>query len=96
MTAGQRAGHEPVQSTGAKDERNRGERMIESAAAGLGNGIGWLAESGLLFGLFALIWIVFAAGLVWSHGTLDQAWQTIRELPLSPDRLLPLIQAARG
>jgi hypothetical protein len=56
--------------------------MIESLASGLGNGVGWLAESGVLFVIFAAIWIAFGVALVWSQGSLDQAWQTIRGLPL--------------
>ena len=58
------------------------ETLIETFASGLGNSIGWLAENGFLFGLFALIWIAFAAGLIWSQGSLDQTWETIRGLPL--------------
>jgi ABC-type amino acid transport system permease subunit len=56
--------------------------LIEGTATGLGNGIGWLAEHGVLFVIFAVLWLVFAAGLIWSQGTVDQAWQTIRDLPL--------------
>ena len=58
------------------------ERVIESAATGLGNSIGWMAESGVLFALFALIWVAFGVGLVWSQGSIDQAWAAIRSLPL--------------
>ena len=58
------------------------ERIIETVASGLGNGVGWLAESGVLFGVFALIWIAFAAGLLWSQGSVDQVWEAIRGLPL--------------
>ena len=48
------------------------EQVIESLASGLGNGVAWLAENGVLFGIFAIIWIAFAAGLIWSQGSLDQ------------------------
>jgi hypothetical protein len=58
------------------------ERIIETVAGGFGNSIGWLAENGVLFGIFAIIWVAFAAGLIWSQGSLDQAWQTVRDLPL--------------
>ena len=58
------------------------EQVIESLANGLGNSIAWLAENGVLFGIFAIIWIAFAAGLIWSQGSLDQAWTAIRGLPL--------------
>lgn len=58
------------------------ERMIETLASGLGNGVGWMAEHGILFAIFAIIWIAFAASLLVSQGSLDQAWATIRGLPL--------------
>jgi len=58
------------------------EQAIETLASGLGNGVAWLAEYGILFGIFAVIWIAFAVGLIWSQGTLDEAWATIRGLPL--------------
>jgi hypothetical protein len=58
------------------------EQVIETLARGLGNGVAWLAENGILFGIFAIIWIAFAAGLIWSQGSLDQAWEAIRGLPL--------------
>jgi hypothetical protein len=58
------------------------DQIIETLATGFGNGVGWMAESGILFVIFAFIWIVFAAGLIWSQGSVDQAWQTIGDLPL--------------
>jgi hypothetical protein len=48
----------------------------------MGNSVAWLAESGVLFVVFAVIWVAFAAGLIWSQGSIDQAWQMIRDLPL--------------
>jgi ABC-type amino acid transport system permease subunit len=58
------------------------EQVIEAVASGLGNTVAWMAEHGVLFAIFALMWIAFAVGLVWSQGTVDQAWQFIRGLPL--------------
>jgi hypothetical protein len=58
------------------------EQVIETVASGSGNGVAWMAESGVLFAIFAVIWIAFAAGLIFSQGSVDQAWQAIRELPL--------------
>jgi Flp pilus assembly pilin Flp len=57
-------------------------QVIEFLANGLGNSVAWMAEHGVLFGIFALIWIAFGAALVVSQGSLDQAWQAIRALPL--------------
>lgn len=67
------------------------ERAIESAATGLGNSIGWMVESGVLFALFALIWVAFGVGLVWSQGSIDQAWTSIRSLPLLVQGLVWLL-----
>jgi hypothetical protein len=58
------------------------EQVIEALASGLGNSVGWLATSGVLFAIFAFIWVAFGAALLWSQGSLDQAWQTIRDLPM--------------
>jgi hypothetical protein len=58
------------------------EQIIEALASGLGNGVAWMAESGILFAIFAVTWIAFAAGLIFSQGSVDQAWQTIHGLPL--------------
>jgi hypothetical protein len=65
-------------------QRKKGvvESVIEGAATGLGNTIGFMTEHGILFVIFAAIWLAFGAGLVWSQGSVDSAWQTIRDLPL--------------
>jgi ABC-type amino acid transport system permease subunit len=83
MTATQPGvGQEPAQAVDPVRRNGRMEQIIEAVASGLGNGVAWMAETGVLFGIFAIIWIAFAAGLVVSQGSVDQAWQTIRELPL--------------
>lgn len=70
--------HEP----GSARRKSLMDQVIETVASGTGNGIGWLAEHGVLFVVFALIWIAVGAGLIRSQGSIDQAWQTIRGLPL--------------
>jgi hypothetical protein len=72
----------PPRPAAGKREKNAMEGLIETLADGLGNGVGWLAETGILFVMFAVIWAAFGAALVLSQGSLDQAWQTIRSLPL--------------
>jgi hypothetical protein len=67
---------------GTAPGRSGMEQVINTVASGFGGSIGWLAEHGVLFFIFAVIWIAFGAGLVVSQGSLDQAWQAIRELPL--------------
>src|SRR4051794_26444065 len=69
-----------VEST--KRRKSVMEQIIETLATGLGNSVGWMAEHGVLFGVFAILWVVFGVALVVSQGSLDQAWQTIRGLPL--------------
>lgn len=58
------------------------EQVINSLSSGLGNGIGWMAEQGVLLLVFAVAWGAFGVALVTSQGSLDQAWQAIRDLPL--------------
>jgi hypothetical protein len=67
------------------------EQVIETLASGIGNSVAWLAEHGVLFGIFALIWIAFGAGLILSQGSLDPAWQAIRGLPLIVQALVWLL-----
>jgi ABC-type amino acid transport system permease subunit len=73
---------EPAQAVVSGRKKGRMEQVIEALASGLGNGVAWVAETGILFAIFAVIWIAFAAALIFSQGSVDQAWQTIRELPL--------------
>jgi hypothetical protein len=63
------------------------DRIIETLANGLGDGIGWMASSGVLFAIFLVLWITFGTGLVLSQGSVDQAWAAIRALAL-PIQLL--------
>ena len=58
------------------------ERVIETLSSGLGNGIGLLAESGILFVVFALLWVALGAGILLGHGGIDATWAWLRSLPL--------------
>jgi hypothetical protein len=58
------------------------EQIIETLADGLGNGIGFLANNWILFGIFAALWLAFGAALLLSQGSVDSAWQWVRSLPL--------------
>lgn len=72
----------PPDADGGTRRKHPMESIIETLATGLGNGVGWMAESGVLFAVFAIVWVAFGAGLLWSQGSLDQVWATIRDLPL--------------
>jgi hypothetical protein len=73
---------EPAPAAGPARRKSVMDQAIETVATGLGNSVAWLAENGVLFAVFALIWIAVGAALIWSQGSIDQAWQTIRGLPL--------------
>jgi ABC-type amino acid transport system permease subunit len=82
MTTEPRLSHPSMQAVQSDRRKGRMENVVDTLASGMGNSVGWLAENGVLFGLFAIIWIAFAVGLIWSQGSLDQAWTFIRGLPL--------------
>lgn len=73
---------DPGEAIGSVRRKGRMEQATETLGSGLGTGVGWLAENGVLFAIFAIIWVAFGAALIWSQGSLDQAWQAIRDLPL--------------
>ena len=79
-TASQRELLSPEGLEHAERSKGRMEQIIERAASGLGNTIAFLANSGILFIIFALIWTAFGASLIWSQGSLDSAWQWVRDL----------------
>ena len=58
------------------------EQLFDTLATGMGNTVGWMAEHGVLFVVFAVIWAAFAVPVIWSQGSLDQAWAAINGLPL--------------
>ena len=58
------------------------ERVIEGVATSIGNAVGFAAESGILFVVFGALWLAIGIGLIVSQGSVDAAWQTIRDLPL--------------
>jgi hypothetical protein len=74
--------HASAEEVGSARRKGLMEQVIDTLASGLGNSVGWLAENGVLFIVFAAIWVAFGAGLLMSQGSIDQAWQAIRDLPL--------------
>jgi hypothetical protein len=73
---------EPTDTVGRLRRKNPMEQVIETVASGVGNTVGFLAEIGILFAVFAILWIAFGIALIWSQGSLDAAWQWIRSLPV--------------
>lgn len=71
-----------TESIGQVRRRTRMERVIEAVASGMGNTVAFLAETGVLFAIFAVAWVAFGVALIWSQGSLDAAWQWVRGLPL--------------
>jgi hypothetical protein len=70
-------------SAGSSSRRKSAvEQVIETLASGFGNAIAWMAESGVLLVIFALIWLAVGVGIVMSQGSVHEAWTTIRGLPL--------------
>jgi hypothetical protein len=41
-----------------------------------------LVSNGVLFAVFAILWLGFGVGFIWSQGSLDAAWEWLRSLPL--------------
>jgi hypothetical protein len=75
-------GSAPSAADTAHDDREGNPMtLVERLANGLGNSIEFLANSGILFFLFALLWLAFGVALVWSQGSIDAVWTWIRELP---------------
>jgi hypothetical protein len=56
--------------------------IVDHTVVPMGTAIGWMASSGVLLLIFAGLWVAFAAGLIFSQGSLDQAWLWIRSLPI--------------
>lgn len=82
MTATEHTASDDEGTTESAGRKSLMEQVINALASGMGNSIGWLAEHGVLFAIFAIVWVAFGIGLVFSQGSVDQAWQTVRDLPL--------------
>jgi hypothetical protein len=67
------------------------ELVIDTVASGLGNTVAFMAETGVLFVIFAVIWVAFGAALIWSQGSIDAAWNSILGMPLLVQALVWLL-----
>lgn len=80
MSAGQETRH-----------RNAFERAMEALGTGLGNGIGWLAEHGVLVLVYGFVWAAVGAGLLLSQTTVTEAWTVIGSQNLVVQAMLWLL-----
>ena len=58
------------------------DQIINATVVPMSNGIAWAAQNGVLLVLYAALWVALGAGIVFSQGSVDQAWEWIRSLPL--------------
>ena len=56
--------------------------VVDHTVVPVADAIAWAASSGVLLAVFAALWLAFGAALVMSQGSLDQAWQWLRTLPI--------------
>jgi hypothetical protein len=83
MTAAQPGmSDEPARGVNSVRRTGKVDQVIQPLGNSLGNSVGWLAENGIPFAIFAVIWAAFVVGLIWSQGSIDQAWKTILALPM--------------
>ena len=69
-------------SDDAVERKGWADRVVGSMATALGDAIGWMADHGVLFLVFAAVWVAFGVALVWSQGSLDRVWELVRGWPL--------------
>jgi hypothetical protein len=56
--------------------------IVNATVVPMSNVIVFMASSGLLFVLFAVLWAGFGAGLILSQGSVDGVWHWIGSLPI--------------
>jgi hypothetical protein len=82
------SGSNPGTSGEAGKERRKGPMeqviswLVDGVVVPVTSVIPFLLSSGILFLVFAALWVAFGAGLVLNQGGLDEAWTWIRSLPL--------------
>ena len=71
--------------------KSRFERLVEGLATSLGNSVAWLAEHGVLFAIFAILWLAFGAAAILNPAALDDVWLQIGALPIVVQLVLWLL-----
>lgn len=82
---------DPAPARAGRRRRGLVEVLAETLGTGVGNTVAFMADYGILFAVFAVIWVAFGAALIWSQGSVDAAWQAIRDLPLLIEGLVWLL-----
>jgi hypothetical protein len=65
--------------------------LVDHTIVPIGDAIGWAATHGVLLLGFAALWVAFGAALVFSQGSLDDAWAALRGLPLLVQGVVALL-----
>lgn len=79
----------PSPGTGAGS--NRMDQIINATVVPMANLIAWLASSGVLLVVFAVLWIAFGAAIVMNQGSLDATWAWLRDQNIVVQGLLWLL-----
>ena len=81
----------PRQSTAGAPHKSRFETVVETLASSLGNSIGWLAEHGVLFVVFATLWLALGTIAVFNPAAINDIWQWIGSLSIVVQLVLWLL-----
>lgn len=65
--------------------------VVDHTIVPVANAIGFMAEHGVLFVIFAVAWIAVGIGILASQGTVDSVWAWIRDLPLLAQAVIWLL-----
>jgi hypothetical protein len=71
----------PVPTRPAEGARRQGR--VDQLITGFVDGILVpIISNGVLFIVFAVLWVAFGAAIIWSQGSLDATWDWVRSLPI--------------
>jgi len=65
--------------------------VVDHTIVPMANLIAWMASNGVLLLIFAGLWAAFGIALVFSQGSIDQAWLWIRSLPILIEAIVWLL-----
>jgi hypothetical protein len=80
----------PVPTRPAEGARRQGR--VDQLITGFVDGILVpIISNGVLFIVFAVLWVAFGAAIIWSQGSLDATWDWVRSLPILVQALVWLL-----